>query len=283
MASAGVPPNTQHHHEDGYRYSDGPAHYDYGHHNPQAGPKPHQATVSQVYDPSFYKIANPGPLGLISFALTTLVLGLYQCGAGLPGGNPHGNVGPFQAVFGLAVFMGGTAQFIAGILEFRVGNTFGLTVHCSYGAFWLAFAMFILPTIGIQEAYGGDAQAYSNAIGIFLIAWCFLTLIFLLATLKTNFAIITVFFLLTLAFFFLAIAEFIATSHPTGSIRVNRAGGVFAVLDALAAFYAGASALFTKDTTYFTLPLGEIDAGPPAGNASNGHNGHKAAKETSAA
>ncbi|KAK8922569.1 Gpr1 family protein [Metarhizium anisopliae] len=226
-------------------------------------PKPYQSMVSQVYDPQFFKIANPGPLGLIAFALTTFVLGLYQCGAGLPNSNPLGSVGPDQAVFGLAVFYGGTAQFIAGIMEFRVGNTFGTTVHCSYGAFWLAFAMFMVPQLGIKQAYGGDEHAFSFAVGIFLILWCFLTLIFFIAALRTNIAILTVLGLLVLAFFFLSIAQFISTTHTTAAVRVNRAGGVFAVLCAFAAFYAGSAGLMTPATTWVVFPLGEFER-PPA-------------------
>src|SRR3569833_4486276 len=132
--------------------------------------------------------------------------------------NPHGYVGPFQAVFGLAVFMGGCAQIVAGIMEFRAGNTFCTTVHCSFGAFWLSFAMFLIPSLGIKDAYSGDARAYSFAIGIYLILWCFLTCIFLVAAMRTNWSIILVFFFLVLAFLLLAIAEFIETSHPTASI-----------------------------------------------------------------
>jgi Predicted membrane protein len=80
----------------------------------------------------------------------------------LPGENPEGSVGPNQAAFGLITFMGGTAQFIAGIMEFRVGNMFGTTVHCSYGAFWLSYAMYLLPYLGIQAAYGGEkTRAYT--------------------------------------------------------------------------------------------------------------------------
>ncbi|PHH77960.1 hypothetical protein CDD80_7531 [Ophiocordyceps camponoti-rufipedis] len=140
--------------------------------------KPHQATVSQVRDPRFFRLGNPGPLGLISFALTTFVLSLYLCGAGLPDGNPLGAVGPDQVILGLAIFFGGAAQFTAGIMEFRVGNTFGTTVHCSYGAFWLAFAMLRVPQLGIKEAYQGDERAFSFAIGIMLILWFFLTILF---------------------------------------------------------------------------------------------------------
>ncbi|EHK43913.1 uncharacterized protein TrAtP1_008361 [Trichoderma atroviride] len=220
--------------------------------------RPHQAMVSQVYQPTLGKIGNPGPLGLIGFALTTFVLGLYQCGAGLPNSNPLGTVGPDQAVFGVAVFFGGMAQFVAGVMEFVLGNTFGCTLHCSYGAFWLAFAMFLVPTLGIQAAYNGDQRAFSFAVGIFLIIWCFLTIIFFVAALKTNFTILMVLGLLALAFFFLSIAQFVSTEHLTAAIRLNRAGGAFAVFCAMFAFYAGAAGLMLKDTTFVTFPLGEI-------------------------
>lgn len=176
----------------------------------------------------------------------------------LPDNNPEGDVGPFQAVFGLAIFMGGFAQFVAGIMEFRVGNTFGTTVHCCYGAFWLSFAMFLIPSLGIQDAYAGDAHAYSFAIGIYLILWGFLTLIFLVAALRTNWTIVGVFFFLFLAFLFLSIAQFIQTSHPNSSIQVNKAGGAFTVICAFIAFYAGSSGLMIPKTTFVRLPLGSI-------------------------
>ncbi|KAI9147740.1 Ammonia transport outward protein 2 [Paramyrothecium foliicola] len=231
-------------------------------------PSKHQSTVSQVYNPGFFKFANPGPLGLISFAITTFVLGMYQCGVGLPGSNAFGDVGPDQVVFGLALFMGGLAQLIAGIMEFRVGNTFGTTVHISYGAFWLSFAMFSIPGLGIAAAYGGNARALSVHLGIYLIAWCFLTLIFLIAALRTNVAILAVFFFLTLAFFLLAIAQFIQVTHPTNAVRVNRAGGAIAIIDAFCAFYAGAAGLMTPATTMVRFPLGEFSRSQPAANKS---------------
>jgi len=218
----------------------------------------HTGLVSQVPLPPYTKLANPGPLGLIGFALTTFVLGLYQCGVGLPNSNPEGTVGPDQVVFGLAIFMGGFAQFVAGIMEFRVGNTFGTTVHCCYGAFWLSFAMFLIPSLNIKGAYAGDARAFSFALGIYLILWCFLTLLFLVAALRTNWTIIGVFFFLFLAFLFLSIAQFIATEYPQASINVNKAGGAFTIVCALIAFYAGGSGLMIEETTFVRFPLGKI-------------------------
>ena len=149
-------------------------------------------------------------------------------------------------------------------MQFRVGNTFGTTVHCSYGAFWLAFAMFLIPSLDIQGAYGGDQRAYTVAVGIFLIAWALLTAIFFLAALKTNIAILSVFFFLTLALLLLAIAQFVAVTHPTAATRVNRAGGAIAILDGLCAFYAGAAGMMLPDTTWVRLPLGELDYPGPA-------------------
>ncbi|PHH85851.1 hypothetical protein CDD83_11089 [Cordyceps sp. RAO-2017] len=224
--------------------------------------KGHQSTVSHVRDAHLFKLANPGPLGLFGFALTTFVVGLYECGAGLPDSNPLGAVGPNQAVVGLALFYGGLAQFVAGIMEFRVGNTFGTALHCSYSAFWLAFAPFLIPAFGIRQAYRGDERAYSVALGIFLILWCFLTLVFFVAALRTNLVVLLVLGLLAAAYFLLAVAQFVSTTDAAAAARTNRAGGVFAVLSALAGFYAGSAGLMTEDTTWVRLPLGELAYAP---------------------
>lgn len=147
-------------------------------------------------------------------------------------------------------------------MEFRVGNTFGTTVHCSYGSFWLSFAMFFVPDLGIKAAYKGDERAYSFALGIFLILWCFLTLVFFIAALKTNVAILLVLGFLTLAFLFLSLAQFLLTSHPVAAVRINKTGGAFSVICAFLAFYAGSAGIMTEDTTWVKLPLGEINVRP---------------------
>lgn len=92
---------------------------------------PNTHYVSQVPNAPFEKLGNPGPLGLFSFAVTTFMLGLFKCGAGLPDNNPAGDVGPDNAVLGTGLFMGGIAQFAAGMWEIRVGNSFGGTLHTS--------------------------------------------------------------------------------------------------------------------------------------------------------
>src|SRR5690349_15321388 len=80
-------------------------------------------------------IANPGPLGLAAFALTTFVLSMFNAGLVGAGGEP--------VVFGLALAYGGLAQLLAGMWEFKTGNTFGATAFASYGAFWLSFWAFV--------------------------------------------------------------------------------------------------------------------------------------------
>ncbi|KAJ5626102.1 hypothetical protein N7510_002411 [Penicillium lagena] len=237
---------------------DRPPHQQYVSQVPRSDQPAHIHTVSQVARPEFMKLANPGPLGLLAFAITTFVVGLYECGAGLPHSNPEGNVGPNQASFGIVVFMGGTAQILAGLMQFRVGNTFGTTLHISYGAFWLSYGMFSLPEIGIKAAYKGDQRAFTFAIGIYLILWCFLTSLFFVAALRTNVAILLVLFFLVLAYFFLAIANFTATEHATASLHLNKTGGAFAVVCAFCAFYAGASGIMVPETTWIRFPLGEI-------------------------
>lgn len=189
----------------------------------------------------------------------------------LPNANAFGTVGPDQAVFGLAVFFGGAAQFVAGIMQFRVGNTFGCTLHCSYGAFWLAFAMFLIPSLGLQAAYNGDTRAFSVHLGIFNILWSLLTWIFFVAALRTNLAILGVLFTLAMAFFFLAVANFIETTHVTNAVRVNRAGGAFAIMSAVLALYAGASGLMVEDTTPVRFPLGELPLRRPGRGTKHAH------------
>lgn len=139
-----------------------------------------------------------------------------------------------------------------------MGNTFGTTVHCSYGAFWLAFAMFLFPSLGIKQAYQGNEHAYSFALGIFLIIWCFLTIIFFIAALRTNVAALIVLGLLALTYLFLSIAQFVSSTHISTARRLNRAGGIFSVLCALSALYAGSAGIMTEETTWVRFPLGQF-------------------------
>lgn len=140
------------------------------------------------------KTANPAPLGLAGFGLTTVVLSSINAGW------LHGDAVP--AVVPLAFAYGGTAQIIAGILEYSNGNTFGLTAFTSYGLFWWWYA-FLLWTSG-----AGWIKAPSAAgVGVTLLMWGVFTLYMWVATFRSNRGVWSVFLLLWITFFLLAIAD----------------------------------------------------------------------------
>ena len=106
-------------------------------------------TQPQVADPTAY-IADPGPLGLAGFAMTTFVLSVFNAGL-------ITTAGLVAVVLPLALFYGGLAQFVAGLWEFRKGNTFGALAFCSFGSFWLSFAAYVKY---VEPGLGGAAKAH---------------------------------------------------------------------------------------------------------------------------
>ncbi|KAA1476304.1 Gpr1 family protein [Dentipellis sp. KUC8613] len=203
---------------------------------------PPPRTVTPVAAPSRRALGNPGPLGLFSFASTTLILSLYNAGA-------RGISVP-NAVVGMALFCGGLAQLLAGMWEFAAGNTFGATAFTSYGAFWGSYATILIPGSGIGAAYeAATTEQEPSALGIYLITWMIVTFFFLIAALRKNIAFVALFFFLTITFLLLGAAEF------TGHLSVQKAGGVVGVITAFIAYYAGMCELLGPQDA-FTLPLG---------------------------
>ncbi len=173
-------------------------------------------------------IANPAPLGLCAFALTTFVLSAAN--AKLYTGE--------SIVLGLALFYGGLAQFLAGMWEFRTGNTFGATAFTSYGAFWMAFAATV--QFKLVETH--------QALGFFLLAWTIFTGIMFLATLKTNMALIALFGFLFVTFLLLTMGAF---GGGTGQW-----GGYFGIVTAIIAWYTALAGLLSSMPSAFNLPVG---------------------------
>jgi uncharacterized protein len=163
--------------------------------------------------------ANPAPLGLAAFALTTFVLSMFNAGLVSDKGEP--------VVFGLALAYGGIAQFLAGMWEFRTGNTFGATAFSSYGAFWLSFWAFV-------QFFEKDVPAANagDAVGLYLIAWGIFTAYMFIASLRTTAAIALVFILLALTFIVLGIGD------ASGTTGITKLGGWIGIAAALAAWYA---------------------------------------------
>jgi succinate-acetate transporter protein len=164
-------------------------------------------------------IADPGPLGLAAFALTTFVLSMVNAGLISDKAEP--------VVFGLALAYGGLAQMLAGMWEFRTGNTFGAVAFTSYGAFWLsfwAFVQFYAPKVPTAET--------GHAVGLFLIAWGIFTAYMFIASLRTTAAIALVFVLLAATFFVLGFGEI------NGTAGIIKLGGWLGLAAAAAAWYA---------------------------------------------
>jgi succinate-acetate transporter protein len=165
-------------------------------------------------------LADPAPLGLAAFALTTFVLSCVNAGW-VPD-----TVEP--VVFGLALAYGGVGQFAAGMWEFAKGNTFGATAFSSYGAFWVSF-WWLTGHSGIDKIPAADA---AKGVGLYLLVWGIFTAYMTVAATRVSGAVLAVFVLLTLTFLVLAWGNF-ATSDG-----ITKLGGYIGLLTALAAWYA---------------------------------------------
>ena len=184
-------------------------------------------------------IANPAPLGLSAFALTTFVLSCSNAGFIFPKVGAGG-----AAVIGLAIFYGGLVQLVAGIQEFRRNNTFGATAFCSYGGFWLSLGFILLPGSGILAGLAAD-KSVSAGVGTFLLGWTIFTGLMLIATFRISGALIAVFALLFLTFLALTIGWLSGIGTGTFMTWVQ-IGGWLGIVTALVAWYAALAAVLTS-------------------------------------
>ena len=180
--------------------------------------------------------ADPGPLGLAAFALTTFVLSMFNADLVSKAGEP--------VVLSLALAYGGIAQVLAGMWEFRTGNTFGAVAFTSFGAFWISF--WALVTFFAGEIPAEHAGA---AIGLYLIAWGIFTTHMFVASLRTTAAIAVVFFLLAVTFFLLGIGN---AGENNGLVEV---GGWFGLATAAAAWYASFAAVVNSTFGRTVMPV----------------------------
>jgi uncharacterized protein len=161
-------------------------------------------------------IADPAPLGLAGFAMTTMALSLWNA-----------NIYPaaVNSALALALAYGGGAQLLAGMWEFKRGNTFAATAFSSYGAFWIAFwylASHILPSL--------PAADVPSVVGTFLVGWTLFTFYMMIAALRVSGAVLVVFFLLTLAFVLLTIGNYrsnMSFVHWGGYVGLATAGAAW--------------------------------------------------------
>ncbi len=180
-------------------------------------------------------IANPAPLGLCAFGMTTVLLNVH-------------NAGFFEMnsmILAMGIFYGGTAQVIAGILEAKKNNTFGLTAFTSYGFFWLSLvALIVMPKLGWAAAPTEEAMA------TYLLMWGIFTLFLFFGTLKQNRATQFVFGSLTLLFFSLAAGDF------TGNPAIKHIAGFEGIICGASAVYAGMAGVLNEIYGRKVLPTG---------------------------
>jgi hypothetical protein len=188
-----------------------------------------------------WKPADPGPLGLGAFAMTTFVLSMFNSnlvnGKGLP------------VVLGLALAYGGIVQVLAGLWEFRTGNTFGAVAFCSFGAFWISFWAL---NVFYAKQIGGNA---GHAVGVYLWAWAIFTAYMTIAALRVSGAVLLVFVLLTATFILLAIGA--SGAHET----ITHWGGYVGLATAAAAWYASFAAVTNSTFGRTVLPVMPLTKG----------------------
>ena len=179
-----------------------------------------------------FTVADPAPLGLAAFALTTFVLSLSNADVWPAAG----------AAVALAVAYGGATQLLAGMWEFKRNNTFGATAFSSYGGFWISFFFLVMVV----------KESNAEAVGAYLLGWTIFTAYMTMASLRVSGAVLLVFVLLTVTFAFLTIGAFqdTATSHTW-----TRIGGWIGVATAVAAWYASFAGVTNSTFKRTVLPV----------------------------
>jgi succinate-acetate transporter protein len=200
-----------------------------------ARPGPREADVAPATDPTGgrgagWTPADPGPLGLAAFAGTTFVLSMVN--SGLVGDKALVGGGLLPLVAALALAYGGAAQLLAGIWEFRTGNTFGAVAFCSYGAFWISFYF-------VVQAAGSVAKTeLFSGLGLYLWMWGLFTTYMFIASLRTTGAVSLVFLLLTITFIVLGIGNSSLAGGTAATNGTIKLGGYLGLATAIAAWYA---------------------------------------------
>jgi uncharacterized protein len=203
---------------------------------PQPQPTQRDPTRAEPRPAPSWTPADPGPLGLAAFALTTFVLSMFNAQLVAPVGEP--------VVLGLALAYGGIVQVLAGMWEFRTGNTFGAVAFSSYGAFWISFwvlSHFYAPKI--PEAHAGDA------VGLYLWGWAIFTTYMFVASLRTTAAVALVFLLLAVTFMLLGAGDSGANEN------VTKWGGYLGLATAAAAWYASFAVVLNSTFERTLLPV----------------------------
>lgn len=181
--------------------------------------------------------SNPAPLGLMGFGMTTVLLNMH-------------NAGWFELgsmIMAMGLFYGGIAQIIAGIMEWKKGNTFGTTAFTSYGLFWLTLVfLFFIPE------YGWRNGPETTALVAYFFMWGLFTFYMFIGTLKLNRALQIVFLTLTILFWLLAIRDY------TGSATIGLITGYEGIFCGFTAIYAACAQVLNEVYGRTVLPIGPV-------------------------
>jgi len=190
------------------------------------------------------RFANPAPLGLCAFALTSFVAGMINVNAR--------SVSTPNIVVSLAFFYGGIMMLLAGMWEMAMGSVFGAVTLSSYGGFWLSFGAILVPSFGIEVAYNPQidgGQQLASAIGFYLIGWFIFSTLMLICTLRSTVEFFLLFVCVDMSFLMLAIGYF--RGMDTAFIK---AGGGFSIGVAFFGWYLAMAGMFKEDTSFMSLP-----------------------------
>ncbi len=180
-------------------------------------------------------LANPAPLGLMGFGMTTVLLNLHNAGFFVLG----------TMILSMGIFYGGIAQIIAGILEYKKGNTFGVTAFTSYGLFWLSLvALLIMPKFISGFEGPGD-----TAMGSYFFMWGLFTFLMFVSTLKHPKALQFVFISLAILFWLLALSHFVDPIFTT-------IAGYEGIICGLSAIYLAMAQVMNETFGKTILPVG---------------------------
>lgn len=179
-------------------------------------------------------VADPAPLGLAGFAMTTFALSSANANLW------HG--GGLNAALSMAIFYGGIAQLLAGMWEFLRKNTFGALAFTSYGAFWLSFWYFV-----------GHSGTGLTGIGVYLLGWTIFTAYMTIASTRVSTAVMLVFVLLTLTFLFLTLGNWSAFGAHSGLIKT---GGWLGLATAVVAWYTSMAGVTNSTFGKVVFPVG---------------------------
>ena len=187
------------------------------------------------------KLSNPGPLGLMAFGMTTVLLNFHNAGF----------YGLGTMILAMGIFYGGLAQVIAGVMEFKKGNTFGTTAFCSFGFFWLTLVfLLVLPDMGWWSI-----KPSNEAFGTYLFMWGLFTAFMFIATLKLNRGLQIIFLSLVILFWLLAAHNF-WEAGVTGTPIILRIAGWVGIFCGASAIYVSIAGVLNEVYEKVVFPIG---------------------------